>query len=196
MYTQIIRKHLEKSAMENPSIDNALDCIQNSVKIIGANLLDLKSLNNLNLQIFDFKNIILSGVELSKAYIFDKDITIETFVKNTANIKIDENKFLSCIVNILKNAIEAIESKGKIEVIAEIKDNIGIIKISNNGKPIPKEKQNAIFNIGFTTKKSGCGLGLALCQSQLQAQGATLELVCSNATQTRFEIKIPVANNF
>jgi signal transduction histidine kinase len=192
MYTQIVKKNLEKLEINNQSIDNAINCIQNSVQIIGANLLDLKSLNNLTLQVFDFKNTIFKSVELAKAYIFDKDINIEVFVKNTANIEIDENKFISCLVNILKNAIEAIENKGHIEILAEIKDNYGIIKISNNGKPISKDKQETIFDIGFTTKKNGCGLGLALCKAQLQAQSSTLELVCSNSTQTKFEIKVPV----
>lgn len=192
MYSQILRKNLEKSEISNPSINNAIDCIQNAVQVIGANLMDLKSLNTLTLQIFDFKNIILKSVALAKAYVFDKDITIDAFVKNSANIEIDENKFVSCLVNVIKNAVEAIDTKGKIEIIAEVKDDFGIIKISNNGKAIPKDKQDAIFNIGFTTKKMGCGLGLALCKTQLQSQKAIIELAHSNTTQTRFDIKIPI----
>ena len=68
MYSQIIRKNLEKSNIENPSIENALDCIQKSIQIIGTNLLDLKSLNSTTERIYDFKSIIEKGVELSKAY--------------------------------------------------------------------------------------------------------------------------------
>lgn len=193
MYSQIIRKNLEKSNIENPSIENALDCIQKSIQIIGTNLLDLKSLNSTTERIYDFKSIIEKGVELSKAYTNEeKNIEFEVFIKNTSNIKIDENRFLSCIVNIIKNGIEAIEIKGKIEILAEIKNNFGIIKISNNGKPIPKEKQESIFNEGYTTKKTGCGLGLCICKKYLKNQNATLELVKSIKGQTQFEIKIPI----
>lgn len=193
MYSQIIRKNLEKSNIENPSIENALDCIQKSIQIIGTNLLDLKSLNSTTERIYDFKSIIEKGVELSKAYTNEeKNIEFEVFIKNTSNIKIDENRFLSCIVNIIKNGIEAIEIKGKIEILAEIKNNFGIIKISNNGKPIPKEKQESIFNEGYTTKKTGCGLGLSICKKYLKSQNATLELVKSIKGQTQFEIKIPI----
>lgn len=193
MYSQIIRKNLEKSNIESPSIENALDCIQKSIQIIGTNLLDLKSLNSTTERIYDFKSIIEKGVELSKAYTNEeKNIEFEVFIKNTSNIKIDENRFLSCIVNIIKNGIEAIEIKGKIEILAEIKNNLGIIKISNNGKPIPKEKQESIFNEGYTTKKTGCGLGLCICKKYLKSQNATLELVKSIKGQTQFEIKIPI----
>lgn len=195
MYAQIIRKNLEKSEIKNQSIENALDCIQKSVQIIGTNLLDLKSLNLEKSQIFDFKNTITKSIELSKAYIIDKDIEFDTFIKNTSNILIDENRFVACLVNIIKNGIEAIEIKGKIEIYAEIKDDFGIIKISNNGKPIPKEKQNDIFSYGYTTKKNGCGLGLAICKKYLESQNATIELTKSNKTQTQFEIKIPTVKD-
>jgi len=192
MYTQIIRKNLEKTGIKNSTIENAINCIQQSVQIIGANLLDLKSLDNTNLQIFDFKSIIEKSIQLSKAYIIDKEIEYEVFIKNTANIQIDDNKFIACLVNIIKNGIEAIDIRGKIEVLAEIKDGYGIIKISNNGRPIAKDKQNIIFTQGYTTKKNGCGLGLAICKSHLKTQNADITLVQSNKTQTKFEIKVPV----
>ncbi len=192
MYSQIIKKNLEKDGIKNPSIENALECIQKSVQIINANILDLKSLNTTAPQIIDFKSIVENGANLAKAYITDKDIQFEVFVKNTSNIYIDENRLLACIVNIIKNGIESIEIKGNIEILAEVKNNTAILKISNDGKPIPKDKQKYIFNQGYTTKKNGCGLGLAICKQYLESQGATLELIKSAKSQTTFEFKIPI----
>lgn len=196
MYSQIIRKNLEKEGIKNQSIQNAIECIQKSIQIINANMLDLKSLNNSTPQIIDFETIVNKGIELSKAYVTeDKNINFEVFIKNTALIQIDECKFLACIVNIIKNAIESIDLKGNIEILAEVKDNFGILKISNDGKPIPKEKQKSIFEHGYTTKKTGCGLGLAICKSYLESQNATLELTKSTKKQTQFEIKVPTYND-
>ncbi len=192
MYSQIIKKNMEKSEIENPSITNALDCIQKSIQIISANLLDLKSLHNNSAKITDFRQLIEKGCELAKAYTEEKDIEFETYIKNTDNIYIDDNRFLACLVNIIKNGIESIEIKGKIEVLAEVKNKTGIIKISNNGKPIPKEKQKEIFTRGYTTKKNGCGLGLSICKAFLNSQKAELELTKSTKAQTQFEIRIPV----
>lgn len=192
MYSQIIKKNLEKDGIKNPSIENALECIQKSVQIINANILDLKSLNTTAPQIIDFKSIVENGANLAKAYITDKDIQFEVFVKNTSNIYIDENRLLACIVNIIKNGIESIEIKGNIEILAEVKNNTAILKISNDGKPIPKERQKDIFNQGYTTKKNGCGLGLAICKQYIESQGATLELIKSAKSQTTFEFKIPI----
>ena len=145
MYSQIIKKYLEKDAYKNPSVDEALDCIQKSLQIIAMNVTDLKSLNINSQRIVDFKSCVLRAVELSKAYVEDKNIEFEVFIKNSANIKIDDNRLMSCIVNIIKNGIESIEIRGKISVLGEVKDGSAVLKISNDGKMIPHEKQEKIL---------------------------------------------------
>lgn len=191
MYSQIIKKYLEKDAYKNPSVDEALDCIQKSLQIIAMNVTDLKSLNINSQRIVDFKSCVLRAVELSKAYVEDKNIEFEVFIKNSANIKIDDNRLMSCIVNIIKNGIESIEIRGKISVLGEVKDGSAVLKISNDGKMIPHEKQEKIFEYGYTSKQNGAGLGLNICKQYLNSQNANLELVKSNKSETVFKITIP-----
>lgn len=192
IYTQIIRKNLEEENIQNKSIDNALNCISKSIKIMCNSLLDLKSLNNISPKNCDIKSLLEEGVKLAEVYIHDKDIKIKCNINQSAEVYIDENKFLACIVNIIKNAIEAIDKKGKIELSLEVKDNNARIKISNNGEAISREKQNAIFEEGFTTKPTGSGLGLHICATNLKAQNASLKLNKSTKDLTEFEIDIPV----
>lgn len=192
MYSQIVRKNLEKSGISNPSIDNALACIRQAIQIMESNLLELKSLNKNSLKIVDFRSIVEKGVDLSRAYVVDKDIEITFFAKNTANIEVDTERFLAVIVNIIKNGIEAIEVKGNVEVLVEVKDKIGMIRISNDGKVIPKNRQEKIFETDYTTKQNGCGLGLSICKQYLEAQSGSIRLVRSIKSKTTFEITIPV----
>ncbi len=192
MYSRIIKKNLEKENIQNESINNALSCIQQSIQIIGANLLDLKSINSDCIQIFDFETICKKGVEMGKAYKEDKNIEFDFHIKNSALISVDENRFLSCLVNIIKNGIEAIEMKGIIKIYGEIKDNKAVLRISNNGKQIPQSKQDSIFNLGYTDKKCGNGFGLAICKKYLENQKGNIKLVKSTKTETQFEISVPV----
>lgn len=194
LYTQIIKKNLENEGIENQSIDNAINCIKKSLKIMSNSLLDLKSLNNYEKKVCDLKSIVEEGIQLSTVYIHDKDIKISCNLKGTAPVLIDENKFLACIVNIIKNAIEAIDKKGKIHIEADVKKEIARIRFSNNGEPISKAKQQAIFEEGYTTKSTGSGLGLHICLNNLKAQEATLKLNKSTSDVTEFEIEIPVYN--
>lgn len=192
MYSQIIKRNLEKDGVQNSSVNNAIDCIQKSLQIICANLMDLKSIDCTEHKLYDFEKTLLRGVELSKAYTEDKEIDFEVFVKNSTNILIDENRYISCIINIIKNGIEAIDMMGKITVLAEIKDGHAVVKISNNGKPIPKDKQDKIFEIGYTSKTSGSGLGLGICKKYLSSMGANIKLIKSGKAETQFEISVPI----
>ncbi len=192
LYTQIIRKNLEKEGIKNSSIENALNCINKSLKIMNNNLLDLKSLNNFSPKICSIKKILEEGIKLSQVYICEKDIKITSDLQTDANVYIDENKFLACIVNIIKNAIEAISKEGKIRISLQLADGKANIKISNNGEAISKEKQKAIFEEGFTTKPTGSGLGLHICANNLKAQNAILQLAESTPEKTVFEIVLPL----
>lgn len=195
LYSQIIKRNLEKEGIKNNSINNALNCITKSLKIMGNNLLDLKSLDN-----FEFKNLevcelVKLSINLSIVYIQEKDIDISLSCTETATVYIDENKFLACLVNIIKNSIEAIEDKGKIEIEILKKEESVSIKISNNGSMIPIEVQPHIFEEGYTTKKTGSGLGLPICAENIKAQNGTLKLVQSTQQNTVFEICLPININ-
>ena len=192
LYTQIIKKNLEKEGILNTSLNNALNCINKSLKIMSNSLLDLKSLDNFNLKKVNIKKILEEGIKLATAYISDKKIKITSNINIDAEVFIDENKFLACIVNIIKNAIEAIKKEGKINVSLEIEGDYIHIKISNDGEPISQEKQKSIFEEGFTTKPTGSGLGLHICANNLKAQNATLKLTKSTTEITEFEIILPI----
>ncbi|PRD50694.1 sensor histidine kinase [Sphingobacterium gobiense] len=91
-------------------------------------------------------------------------ITFEITGDKSVEAKINIPLFDWIIENLLKNAVNAIESEGKITI--NIIDNIAkeeiFIDISDTGKGIPKSNFDAIFQPGFTTRKRGWGLGLSL----------------------------------
>lgn len=66
------------------------------------------------------------------------------------------------VENIIKNAIDAMKGRGRIYISIEDRTEEVIIDISDDGKGIPASQHKAIFNPGFTSKKTGWGLGLSL----------------------------------
>ena len=69
------------------------------------------------------------------------------------------------IENLLKNALDAMEGKGKIDVMLKDEATSIIIDVKDNGKGISKQNIAKVFKPGFTTKKRGWGLGLNLNQT-------------------------------
>ncbi len=68
------------------------------------------------------------------------------------------------IENIWKNAIDAMQGSGKLEVAISKENHTAYIDFSDTGKGLPRNKFKTIFNPGYTTKSRGWGLGLSLAQ--------------------------------
>ncbi|WP_303004881.1 sensor histidine kinase [Bacteroides congonensis] len=102
----------------------------------------------------------------------------------------DENLISQVVINLLKNAIQAIGSQpdGKIEIQAYCNDTEEIlIEIKNNGPEIPLEIAEHIFIPFFTTKEGGSGIGLSISRQIMRLSGGSLTLLPDK--ETRFILK-------
>ena len=111
------------------------------------------------------------------------------------DVKIKANGTLIswAVENLIRNGIDAINKEnGKIEVA--LKQDVHYVKIhiTDNGCGIPKKDWKNIFRPGFTTKNSGWGLGLSLCERIINdVHGGKVSVLSSNISQgTTFEIAI------
>ena len=116
------------------------------------------------------------------------------FNASATKINLTLNKELYCwvIENLLNNSIDAVVGKGIIELsIAEEKDKV-LIHVIDNGKGIPKQLVNRIFQPGVTTKKRGWGLGLSLCRRIIEDyhQGSIQVSSTSENKGAHFEIAL------
>ncbi|MFP4604683.1 MAG: sensor histidine kinase [Bacteroidales bacterium] len=95
-----------------------------------------------------------------------RKVTYKTNFSEEDNVIVPINKplFEWVLENLIKNAIDAMNGKGKISIEIQNKKSDFIIDIIDTGKGIPKAKHNTIFQPGFTTKKRGWGLGLSLAK--------------------------------
>ena len=88
----------------------------------------------------------------------------------------------------ITNAIEAIESKGKIDIRLIDKNDYVIIDIEDSGPGIPENILPKIFDPLFTTKQSGTGLGLPSCKNIIQQHSG---IIMVKTNPTIFTIKLP-----
>lgn len=99
--------------------------------------------------------------------------------------------------NLIKNAVDAMEGSGKIDIAIRPEKNKAIIEISDTGKGIARKNQKAIFNPGFTTKSRGWGLGLTLTKRIIEEYHGGLIYVKKSeiGVGTTFAIELPMAEN-
>jgi signal transduction histidine kinase len=111
----------------------------------------------------NLNKILANAVNYIKKRTTDKVSFVFYFDENSELlVPINTALFEWVVENICKNAIDAMEGAGQLEI--SIKDNMQIvyIDIKDTGKGIPKSKYKTIFQPGYTTKKRGWGLGLSL----------------------------------
>lgn len=106
-------------------------------------------------------------------------------------VRMDRDKIKQAIMNILINGIEAMPDGGELRVEAKSVERELLISCKDTGSGIPDEIKDKIFNLFYTTKDGGTGIGLALAQNIVHAHGGTIRLE-SSAKGSKFVIAIPV----
>ena len=126
---------------------------------------------------------------------FEDNGIVFTLLCEPASIEMkgDKNQLSQVLLNLLKNAMQALEDKtdGNITLTATQTDRL-CLTITDNGPGIPAELQEKIFIPFFTTKSEGSGIGLSLCKQIIRRHDGHLSLAGSRAGCTTFRIDLPL----
>lgn len=111
---------------------------------------------------------------------------------NLPEIEGDRIKLKEVILNLLKNAKEAVSLNGEISLKASFQNQHLNIRISDNGCGIPAEHMETLFDAFVTYKPEGTGLGLAIAKKTLLAHGGDITVESVLSEGTCFTISLPV----
>ena len=103
----------------------------------------------------------------------------------------DREKLNQVILNIIRNAMEALEETGGTITVSLdwVDEGMASLKIIDDGPGIPSEIMTRIFEPFFSTKPMGTGLGMAICHSLVQQHGGDIRVSCDQGTTV--EILLP-----
>jgi signal transduction histidine kinase len=136
-----------------------------------------------------------------------KDITIPAHVtirpdlaSNLPCIKVDEIQIHQAFGNIIRNAIEAMETGGTLIVstskqMTKVGHEFVAISFKDTGEGISPEHVDKVFEPLFSTKIKGTGLGLAGCQNVINAHNGSIEISSEVGKGTTFIVKLPVTDS-
>jgi signal transduction histidine kinase len=92
----------------------------------------------------------------------------------------------------LQNALDATPKQGSITLTLKAGNKEVIIEVADTGSGVPAELQEKIFNLYFTTKTTGTGMGLAITQQIISQHNGSLFISANRPTGSIFTIILPV----
>ena len=124
--------------------------------------------------------------------------TIATHVEGDAEGRVppalfDEAQLRQALLNLLRNAREAMPEGGTIDVTVRAEGMSVAIRIDDRGAGIPEEIRAQVFDPFFSTKGEGTGLGLAITRQIVEAHGGSLTCEQREGGGTSFRIALPIA---
>lgn len=146
----------------------------------------------LNINRWNLNDTITECLELIESEAIETGINVH----GKANIELyyyyDREKIKQVFINLFRNAIEAMPSGGDLSIESIKADSDYIIHIKDTGMGMSAETASKIFNLYYTTKESGTGLGLSVVHKILSDHGATIQVESKSDIGTTFIITFPI----
>ncbi len=149
----------------------------------------------LDLEAVEIPKLVAHVCELLRPEASGREIEIVARVEESVpHLRADSGRLTQALLNLLINAIQAVERRGKIDVHAAVSaDGYSLVlEVRDNGPGIPPEKLASIFDPYFTTKPEGSGLGLWIAQQIAVAHGGSLQATDAPGGGAVFTLLLPV----
>ncbi|MBU8907700.1 PAS domain-containing sensor histidine kinase [Desertibacillus haloalkaliphilus] len=140
----------------------------------------------------DVKTILTKVITLLDSQALMKDIEIVTSLGHLPEIDCDENQLKQVFINIIQNALEASPRKGAVYVhLDQINDDNIIIRISDHGPGMPKDRLKRLGEPFYSTKEKGTGLGLMVSCKIVENHQGKINFSSKEGKGTTVDIVLP-----
>jgi signal transduction histidine kinase len=188
---------LKKAPQEGPFREGLEIIIQETLrcKAIIQELLEFSRPSEPKAVLANVNDVIVRAIHLLKNELRLRHIKLEMDLPGSLpEILIDENQIEQILVNLLLNAIQAIDENGAITIRTYVSSDrkTVAIDVSDTGCGIPPENMLKIFEPFFSTKAKGTGLGLAVTYGIVQKHGGNVYAYSQPGQGARFIVELPI----
>ncbi len=169
---------IERVTKLNEMIENELSFFQNS---------------HFRFEFQELDAIIQDSIEMARDVIQASHIQVDKHISpEHPHIEVDADKLKIALLNLIRNACEAMSEEGTLGVHAKQEGTNCVIQVSDTGRGISPSDLEQIFEPFFTTKARGLGLGLANVRNIVEGHGGTIHVESLPGMGTTFILQIPM----
>ena len=176
-------RHLEIIDMEIHRLDRVVQT-----------LVDFSRPVELDLKERDLRPIVGDVLELAADELHLHHVELERHMPETPlTANVDADLLKQAVLNVVQNAAQSMPEGGRLRVSLEEDRKSAVVRIADEGTGIPDEIREKIFDLYFTTKAEGSGIGLAMTYRILQLHHGNIEVQSRVDRGTEFELRIPLS---
>jgi signal transduction histidine kinase len=187
-----------KLAHAEPDTQRHMDIIDSEIRRLDRvvqTLVDFTRPRDLHLEEVDLRRLLDDVAMLAAPDAEQHGVTIERIVPNESlAIKADIDLMKQALLNVVLNGIQAMPKGGSLTLSAQRNGDAVVAEVCDHGCGIPHDMHEKIFELYFTTKKDGSGIGLAQAYQILQWHHGSVEFESIEGEGTTFRFHIPAAS--
>lgn len=196
MHSEILKNKIESLEFKDKSkAQVSVDTLQNEVKRLNGIIQQFLSLTRpakLELDLVNINNVVENVITLVQQQAQEQNIKLNSKLQMKLDtIYGEESQLKQVLLNLILNAFAVMPDGGNLDIETKSKNQKFYIEISDTGKGIPKNIQSKIFDLYFTTKKDGGGIGLSICKNIMEAHEGKLYFESKIEKGTTFTMEFP-----
>jgi len=171
-------------------LDNEIDRLDTVVK----RFLDFTRPPAMHQEETSLKDLLEEVLAVGKPQMDRANVKVEAhFVTDVPPVLVDRQLLKQALMNLFLNAVEAMPGGGRLTVSLERRGEMAGIEIQDTGRGIPPEHTQRVFQLFFTTRPGGSGIGLATAFRTVQFLNGSIDFKSEVGRGTTFRIELPLA---
>ena len=194
LHLQLLRNKL---AQQEPDTRRHMDIIDSEIRRLDRvvqTLVDFTRPRDLHLEEVDLRRIMEDVAQLAAPDAEQHGVTIERQMPDEPlPIKVDVDLMKQAMLNVVLNGVQAMPDGGMLAISARREGPAVIAEVHDQGSGIPQDMHDKVFELYFTTKKDGSGIGLAQTYQILQWHYGSVDFESAAESGTTFRFHLPAA---
>jgi signal transduction histidine kinase len=193
---QILQTESERHDDRNSVVQEMIESAAIEIERLTRLLNDFRSFarpQTIDFRPTQIKKVIEEALALYTTALSARGIAVDLYLQTLPPLMLDSDKMREAILNVLKNAEEAMPGGGRLTITGHVreKENVAAVEVSDTGIGVPPGVD--VFQLFMTTKPGASGLGLPIAAQIIAAHGGRIQRIAERAPGTTFEILLPLS---
>ena len=194
MNVQLLREGMRTDKLDRESLDRTAEIVQREIKRLDRVVRDFVQYSRPAAKTLvqgSVNRLVRSALDALDAQILEKQISVALDLQSARPVAMDPDRLQRAFYNVLLNAVQVLPEKGTLTCRSHDEERSCVLEISDNGAGVDLVKQQRLFDLFYTTKQGGTGLGLPIANRIIEEHGGHMAVASEPGCGATFAFFLP-----